>query len=495
MATIKGLMADGLDYIKAKAADSAKAVGDFSSGMRGQSVVPYDPVRGQAFGPPNSPPDIGAATNPNVGPGRPSPEASAWRAQQAAQPKPGMMQRMGGGVRGMLRSAGPAAAAYGGVYAAQDAARKGNTDEDYATAEKLTPDALGVGLRHDIMPVVAGGVGAVRRVGEAFGFGQPAQAAAKPNQLQPVGDMPSAVPAAQPQADNMIDTTRGLRVSPDELMRGNQVPVSGQGAFQRTTPGNRGVATKVGARTDEVKPAGSALPKATGLAGHMVNLSALGLQAKAAAAKEHGAAVEASLGIKAATAGAAIRKSNQEFDQSNRKQIQEQSDAYVDSQIGKLIKPQDAGTMGLGGEKPADFKARIDQEKADFKRRADYSVANRRDGKKLEDLNPQEFQQLTLLDSLRRKTEAGRGEVTQQLRDFFGNKQFNSNDLYSYAPKNLEASLLPGAGAYHVKLANGNTVNVTRAAGGDWVVGGTNTVVDSDIMGLIQHAAAQKGKK
>lgn len=499
MATLKDL----IDNVKATSADAFDSVKQKWEGMRGQPANPE--------------------ANPNVGPGRPSPEAQAYRAQPKgpfpAEPVaptngPSLMQR---GLRGLGRGLIAPAAAYGGVYAAVDAAKNGNTDQDWAAVEgdankpliaSLMSKDTGDAFTHAINPIRASMHGAVRRVGEAFGFGDsPVQTAKPPLAGDPVS------PEASP---DMIPTLRGESVTPGQIMAGNvrgvqadmHNPASGYGAFQRTTTGDVGPATKVGARSSAVQPGGAdasglrlALPKANNLAGHMVNLAALGAQAHASAIKESGMAKEASLGIRAATAGVQIKKANQDIAAGANTAL----DKTVNDHIAGLLAdkndqygiggPRKGGALGVGAESADQYKDRVGQQAAETRNRIASTLANRKDGKNLEDLSDTETHQLLLLDRIRRKVDNGRGDTVQSLRDLIGNKRFDSNDLYSYAPIAKMPSLVPGQGSFHFQLANGNTITATRAKGGEWNYVSPNGPVDSDVAAFFTKQIELQNKK
>lgn len=496
MPTLKDL----IDQVKTSSANAYESVRDHVNGMRGGSATP----------------EVNPNANPNVGPGRPSPEAQAYRAQpkgpftEPVAPSNGS-SLLRSGMRGLARGVIAPAAAYGGVYAAVDAARNGNTDQDWAAIEgtpapgaSLMSKETGDAYTHAVNPIRASMHGAVRRVGEAFGLGD-----APVKTAQPIA---GSTPPTEPSG--LIPTLDNEMVTPGQLMAGNvrgapsevdvHTPASGYGAFQRTTKGDVGPATRVGARTGAVQPAaggGLQLPEAKGLAGHMVNLAALGAQAHAAAIKESGMAREASLGIKAATAGVQIKKANQEIAAGANTAL----DKTVNDHIAGLIAdkndqygiggPRKGGTLGVGGESADQYKDRIGQQASETRNRIATTLANRRDGKNLEDLSDTETHQLLLLDRIRRKVDNGRGETVQNLRDLIGNKRFDSNDLYSYAPIAKMPSLVPGAGSFHFQLANGNTITATRAKGGEWNYVSPNGPVDSDVAAFFTKQIELQTKK
>lgn len=504
---------------------SANAFDKVAGGLRGQvnsaggapaaptpttnAVVPYDPVEGQRFGPANEPPRMTAA-NPNVGPGRPSPEAAAYRAAQGATPPspapvepPGMMSRIKSGAVMLGRGIGGIQAGFG---------VKNLAEKDYGNAA----DNIFQGAATAVNPAIGfagnvltglrdAGMNAMykARTGEDYdpNFGKKPQGlrVAPQAAAAPMATTPTAAPVAE--GDNMIDTTRGQKLTPAQVMQGNAVPVEGQGAFQRT--GDK--AFKVGARSDNVAPGASPdgglrgpslkLPQASTLAGHMVNLAALNAQAQSESAREHSALSQANLGIRYAQAGMQIKKQKQELAAGANTALDKTVNDHIS---GMLADPEDryklGGAKGMT-EMDSTYKDRIGQHAAQTKNRINYTLANRKDGKNLEDLSDTEQQQLLLLDRLQRKVTAGRSDTVQQLRDVFGNKRFDSNDLYSYAPVAKEMSLIPGGGGYHITTANGNTVTAKRGVGGVWNYMSPNGPIDSDIAELLTKQLKAKESK
>jgi hypothetical protein len=497
-----------------------------------------------------NPPDV----NPNVGKGRPSAEAQAFRASQGGATPPGgtppeapaaaAEPAKPGGVRGLLSKAGTGLYRLGqgaGLVQAGYGA-KNVVDGDYGNAADnifqgaATAVNPGVGFVGNVLTGLRdAGMKAIidRTYGTNKTFLPQTQGGSA------AATTPDVKPEKDDGEDTLVDTTRtkdnpnGLRVSPDDLINGRvigkraevidpdtgkpipvgpdvglderkyDVPVPGQGAFQRTTPGDRGIAQKLGARTPDVKPGegedeskkGLRLPQANTLAQHMVNLAALNANAHAAQAREQGALAQANVGIKAAQAGVQIKKANQEIEKGANDALDKDADAHIaglmkDKQYG--IEPQK--TL----ETDAAYKNRIELQKKQTLNRINATLANSRE--KLADASDTKKQQLFLLDRFARKVEGGRSDLLQTMRDLFGNKRFDSNDLYSYAPAAKEIALLPGGGAYKIVTRNGNTLTATRAQGGEWNVLSPNGPVDADIAELIgkqieAQAQAKKGSK
>ena len=84
----------------------------------------------------------------------------------------------------------------------------------------------------------------------------------------------------------------------------------------------------------------------------------------------------------------------------------------------------------------------------------------------------------------------------QGFRDFFGNKRFDSRDLYSYDVKSAKPAI---DGGYVIELNNGNTVKAEAVSGGGFNFFTPNGPVDADLAKLytpvVEAAIAkQKGK-
>lgn len=188
------------------------------------------------------------------------------------------------------------------------------------------------------------------------------------------------------------------------------------------------------------------------------------------------------------TAATAKARLGYEMGKDNKAGVEKSVANHVLSQI----EAQKTGTLGVGGEKDADYQNRVKKETADVMGRLEHSVANRKDGRTVEGLPPAEREQLLLADRVRRKFDAGRADVVQNMRDFFGTKQFDSKDLYSYLPATdkagkpvgAETSLLPGGGGIVMRAQNGNTMTATRGLGGDWNLITPNGPVDADVAAL-----------
>lgn len=159
----------------------------------------------------------------------------------------------------------------------------------------------------------------------------------------------------------------------------------------------------------------------------------------------------------------------------------------ADTEVADYVKANEPGqnTSLVGGEKPADYEARIGQAKSKLSDQINYSLGNRADGKRLGQLAGSERQQLLDGAKFKAAIEKSRGSLLNAGADFFGNKRADSKDLYSYIPSGAEGSVQPFSGGYKIKTANGNTLTVRDAAGGGFNWTGPNDPVDADVMKYI----------
>lgn len=307
--------------------------------------------------------------------------------------------------------------------------------------------------------------------------GRQAQGTATPVAQTPAPVAPvSPAAGAKPTDDGLVRTNRGARISPDEMIAGNAVPEKGQGAVK---VGNR-PAVKVGSdEPAEEKPratSGLRLPQATTLAGHMVNTAALGVQARASAAKESGMAAEANLGIKNAAHKLNVYKTREEIRGKNKADIEKEVEDTVMRGLDPSLKKEERDALGAKG-------------KADLMSRVRRTAADR--GMELGDLTAAERRKFLDGEKFRQALVGSRGETLQQIKDYFGQKRFDSDDLASYMPKSVKRDGMRG---YIIETENGNTMTVRAATGGKFVLVGPNTPVDADLMSHVLKAAENQSK-
>jgi hypothetical protein len=337
------------------------------------------------------------------------------------------------------------------------------------------------------------------------------------------------VQAGGPSGPGMIQTNQGMQ-TPDQLIDGTAVPASGQGAFRRT--GGQGVSVgtdgalfggKLQPLSKDASPEEAKLwldksvalqnsevqgrdalrkdlaqinarnPFDTGGSGPANAIAGLAAYGAMSRMQKN----EADLGVRQdanATAKAKIASDIAIKNREDLRKTQEVNRGTMDKEL------EDYGRVKAGpkemSELPATYEGRVKAELSKVRQDINYSLGNRKDGRKLEDLEPAERQQLLLAKSIKDKVADSRGGIGQKFRDYFGNKQFDSKDLYSYMPKAVEPTL---DGGYKVLMANGNTMTVSAARGGGFNLTGPNDPVDADIQQLIsplvdKYEKSQKGK-
>lgn len=500
------------------------------------TAKPLNPVEGTAAAPGvrgvATPPDA-----PSIGPGRPSPEAQAFRASRVAPPAPpappaggtppgtppevpggpGRFGRIGKLAGGAAKGLGVAGAVLGGVDAV-DKAVSGTTPEQktgqggavlggvmeaydnltFGQGRKFAHGVKGAitgageggnGLR-DRMSNIAGGFGKGWNEGAAM---EAAAAAAAPGTAVapaaasaiPGGEAAKAAGAPQNSGDG-IPTLRGTSVSPESLIAGNAVPALGYGAFKRTGGEAVGIhapateADKEAGLGARARP-GTAPGGAGGVGGAIAKLYSAGAEGRAAA-------LNRDYQLKAGSQRIAMMQLQNKLQQEGR----ERNNATIDSIATAKMEATGAATNDK------DYGRNLEREKAKHRDEFVYSASQRDDKRNFGDLNDQEVQQLADLKKLKDNVESGRSSITAGLRDWFGISRTDSRNLYSYAPKIKEAATLPGSGGTVFTLANGNKVTATAAKGGGFNFIGPNNAVDADIDRMMNAAVEQyqtKGKK
>lgn len=170
-----------------------------------------------------------------------------------------------------------------------------------------------------------------------------------------------------------------------------------------------------------------------------------------------------------------------------------------------LEQPQDTGGFfgtTVGQEKPEDYKNRVARRAAQIEKDINYTLGDRKTGKKtMGELDATDRQLLYLGHKLKSKLTDSRGELISKARDYFGNKRFDTGNLDSYLPAGVEDSIIPFQGGYTIKLRNGNTMTVKQARGGGFNLTGPSDPVDADVQALItplinayEAKQRQKGK-
>lgn len=466
------------------------------AGMRGATVRPTPDMGSQVFDDVRLQKEYG-----------PQGGVKSTSAPETLARETGLRARAGSLLRsagGLARNTLAGAAAYGGVNAAVDAYKTGNTDADYQMADSPVgkfvtggPGALlSDGFAHATSPIRAGMVGAGRRFLSAlnpFG-GDEAQAATPQPQAAPAPKGPGAPP---PSNTDLIDTTRGGKVSAEDMIAGTDKPAYGQGAIKvgnspaskvgyeapAPTSGQPGAPRNAPARL-------GAQPSQPGVFGEIAHMQGLRTQVASDRMRDRASEVGSRLDVVSRgqdmnaettrrgqdiTAQTAAQRLGYEAGKENRSNFDKLIDNHAQAQVPA------ATSILPGGGAQRDRDASVKQYGADLKNRIEYSLGDRKDGRRMEQLQPVEQNQLFLADAFRRKVEDKRGEVIQSFRDLFGNKRFDSRNLYSYMPVKAESA---NDGGYLVHFANGNTAKADLV-GGEFKFFGPNGPVDADLQQFI----------
>lgn len=521
----------------------------------GTAVEPWNPVTGQRPGPVLSGPQtiegVSSRVGPTPTPSMPKDLATAGERLSGAgtggippEGKPGFIRNMGGKALGFAgKFVTPAAAGYGVLSEAGDQMDRGEVGAGIANESRNGTNVFAsqdlVDSRMSRMKgLMDAGLNAINplnllpdslnpmapdssidRRGKKFGV---PQTGARTLAQQPVQ-------AGGQGGPGMIQTNQGMQ-TPDQLIDGTGVPASGTGAFRRTggkavsvgTDGalfggklqplaknaspeeaqlwldksvalqNSEVQGREALRKDlaQIQTGGrSPFDVGSGPAGAIAGLSAYGAMSRMEKNK-------ADLGVRQDANTIARQKANFDMADKNRtdlRKTQEVNRGTMEKELEGYARIK-AGDKQIN-ELPGTYESRVKGELAKVRQDLDYSMGNRKDGRKLEDLSGAERQQFFLYKNIKDKVTDSRGQISQKFRDYFGNKQFDSKDAYSYAPTGVEDTIQNGLPALKVRLANGNTMVVSSAAGGGWNLTGPNDPVDADVMALVAPFVKEHEKK
>lgn len=490
--------------------------------------------------------------NPNVGPGRPSAEAGAYQAERAAQAKSfadAAKPAASGGLRGALstagRAAGPAAAALSEGISLTGALSNGENPIKAVGRSALRGGmtmlggAAGAGLGTLAAPgagTLAGGAAgayAGQKVGNAaadYVFGPEAPAAAPaPQAAQPQSGVLEG--HSSPSGDYLngqrLPTAgapgSGLRTVPvtaGEVMGGTANPAPGQGAFQRTTPGNPGQAVAVGGDESVARDAaqaranseaaaaknlrsGGAQPQ-PGVFGEIAQMQGLRTKVQSDAARD--SATREGLRLASTTRGQDITREGQQtsaalkiaelhraMGNENETRVTKRTEDYVRSKMT----PERAQLFNDPATRAAE-EQKLKQQTSDVQERIRHTQSLT--GKGVGELPEAQHSLLLKANDLRERLEGeGRKGVVAFAQDFVGNKRFDSKNLYSYLPardgSGTVKPAIPETFGYSVEMGNGNKVKVYKLAGGGFNFTGPNDPMDSEAMELMQPAIAAAQKK
>lgn len=542
--TLKNFLTNAMDRASQTASDTADWMKSKYQGLRGGATPGVEPAAGagpiESPGVTNAAPQYDAASqaaeqahrakmdafnqragmrgsaqpmsevgaSPSNAPGG-SPEAQAFRASGAGNPltppKTALdtASKWGGKA---LRAAGRVAPWLAVGQGMSEGAKGLGTDTETYRAEQGLPEqtAVGRGLRSMGVPENASRLGddlAVRYAGMSrriVGMGDASPLASAGGATPNASSGNPTMRSAAPSPAGTTTGAQGQTPSAEALMKGTAIPASGTGAFRggdrpavsvggenapnETTPVNAQAYRRAhGLATEDVKPP-------NGVFGYMAGA---GAKATAAATENRTNANKLALrsgdiqlrGQDVQLAGHDMQNRLALYDRmhtlgnENEQRVEKRTTEYA---RGKVAQPS-GGLLSSGDRQnyEGQVKAKADETHELVK----YSIADRKDGKTIGDLSPTEHNQLLLANDLREKITDARGGIVQTMRDFFGNKQFNTKNLYSYMPTGAERSL---QGGYLIHFANGNTAHVKETAGGQFQIFGPNTPIDADIMAVLK---------
>lgn len=530
---------DGMEYSRNMGADAFKEVPGnartWTADSQGRVATEYGPSEGLR-GPASQP-------NPAWREGM-SPEARAYQASRAspyppAQPTgtPAGPTASTGGLRGFARSAAGKLGIAGTALAATDAglkASEGDTPEQrqgLSTAQGFGTelyDTLSLGQGRRFAHGVKRAIGAfpalrsdapedqpgrypsgLRGIAARFGAGwdegnaleQRARAA------QPGAPAPQPATNGQPPIEGggsliPVNDGEGGRARPDALLGSSLIPATGQGAFRRTTPGNEGPATAVSSPgaspaensyvASDRKPRGvrdAAIAPQPGVFGEIANMQGLRQSAVAERMRQHDAQQNARLGVaqrgqdvarEGHILSADTARSRLAYEQGvqNRENFGKRLTAAANADVPAAS----AGVLGTEKGAQQSRDALVKQRADTLRERFEYSVGDRADGRRVEQLNPTEQNLLMDGNKYLERANASRDTWGSFFRNFFGDKQFDSKNVYSYIPKSVEPSAL---GGYIVHFGNGNQATVPDVAGGGFNLTKPNDPVDADVMARV----------
>jgi hypothetical protein len=468
----------------------------------------------------NIPPGI-SASNPNVNlrAGKASPEAQAFRSAGGGRaspppsaPKPGMLR---GAATTLGRVAGPLAAASG----VPDQLQNGATDMDDRIAQELSPNVglaklpgapqLGESETNALRALHGNIISLGRRTGNAlsFGanagdkivggirdiaqgnplgttqFGENAQAAVRGAAVTP-NNLDAELRAGAPGAPGDVQVPAAERpLDPGAMLRDSSTPIpEGTGAFQRTTPGNVGKPQLVDSRPAmlrdqqaQVEASQRQVGPAGMLGGYIARLAKL----KGEQAAQSQANFEGGMNVKRGRLAVAAHQQALADRTAREKGV-------ADEIRNEVIRDSSGD---LAGKTKEDRESVTNQRAADVSQRYVRSAASQ--GKQLGDLSTVETSQLRALEQFRKGLGAQRPSFDNFLRSFTGNKQFDHENLYDYAPEGVDDSSAMGP---VLIMRGGNKVRLeksgVRAGETHWF--SPNDPLKTDLTALVEFARKNK---
>lgn len=460
----------------------------------GTAVKPFNPVEANRFGPAAAPT---AAS-----------DAAAGALRQ--------------GVRAAAGKILPAAAALGGVQAGVQAAEQGSQDIDYRLVNQSplmrATRTVSPGLADAVEPIGANAIGGLRRAANNIGFGQVgdrvfsgagdalqtlvdtrgnaaaalgAGARGLMNPGSPITQTPGVTPNAFDQRGVFApQAPTGQRAG----VRGSGPDTSMQEYFRRSEQGADGrmpPAAAPGAAAPTEQAAGARQPDgfirrsrgARDLEELFTEKPASTTFSGRAGARAHGFG-----GMLGGIVMAKGQAKTEATDRANRKM--DIADAAAKSQLARVGLDMEKERAGrnqqrvkdlvlandkpVEGEKKEDRDARIAQSTAKAADAINYSLGRRKDRATIGQLDDRQVNDLHDLLSVRDSVQNARGGFMQSLRDYMGNKRFDTKDLYSYKPVYRDGDV--------VHFENGNTIDLNEMAGGKFRLLSPNDPVNADAL-------------
>jgi hypothetical protein len=262
------------------------------------------------------------------------------------------------------------------------------------------------------------------------------------------------------------------------LIQGTGVPAEGTGAFQRS--GGQPVAVRSAPVQPEVaRPAGPQFQRGgfidPVLFGNMVRAGTLA-SGKRFETEQQNKQMDQLL--RAAQVRTAQGNATRDAAKAGREVARQRVQDIVESRTPTTVPGK------LYGENQVDPKQReqdVRRRTADLVSRIEYSVADRKDGRTMADLSDTEFNQLAVANDLRERMEKADTGFWKKLKDYFGQNRFTSRSLYGYLPTHRSAD---GKTLY---MQNGNVIDLSKAIGAEFNLFGPNSPVDADVQDMIRN--------
>jgi hypothetical protein len=180
---------------------------------------------------------------------------------------------------------------------------------------------------------------------------------------------------------------------------------------------------------------------------------------------------DASIATAAATNRVAAARAGMEFQKEAESALEKQVSAFSNARADA------PGFVDRFGASNRD--AAIKKDSAEVLGRIKYSIGDRKDGKTLSQLSEPEKQQLLFAEELRQRGEEGRSGWVRSLKSYFGNKRFDSRNLYKYLPVARDGN--------SIVLGTGEKVDLEALAKGGFNPFSPNDPVDADVQDLIRN--------